>query len=510
MLQTEDGNFAKSSYWINYVLVTIIFILNFSASPLVKWAILGYVAFAYAIVLLEKFEHTFLIILSYCFLEGQARVVWEYHPFFRISFDLLVVLAICRGFLRTREFNIQSTLPKPMLFLIMLHFVWYGLQFFNPASVSYFLPLAATKIYLYPFLFFVFLRHNPKAFSEKRLKDVTTLTMFFYLMEVVLSYIQSIYRGSFMLKISAYYSRPMKEFVFTDIFFRPFGTTHAAGGVAVFFFICAGMLFLRNKASRKVQFLTLISIIGATGALLLTQIRSAQVKFIILVFASASAIIYHSDRPFRMMFKSLVGGFLILGPLIWYLWGHQSTINAIVNFEMGMKRWEKVDSYETFKARRAGPLQAYEIAKGRLQDFPFGLGPGMTAAGLILSGDPNKLNPLYDKNTFWGYDNLFLTLIVEFGYGAIFYISFILSIPILLFSRLRTIPHKKQPFASRVVLIAAIHVTIIIMGNWGAIGITYNPESFFFWLWAAIGLNVVDNTKAIENECSSSIKPLIG
>jgi hypothetical protein len=202
-----------------------------------------------------------------------------------------------------------------------------------------------------------------------------------------------------------------------------------------------------------------------------------------------------SPNPKKLFLKFFVLGTVFISITFWYFARNYQTIDQVIDLDAGINRWEQVNSYKRLKARRLGPIEALEFTAERLIMFPLGIGPGMTGAAASLSAEQLKNDPVYDKHMIWAYDNYFLSLIVEFGYGAIFYLLVILSMPLLLFARFRKLKMMGCPYHARNALIAFFSVGIIILGNWGAMGISYNPESFFFWFWCGIGLNSYDIVK---------------
>lgn len=485
--------FSRAVVGINYGLISLIFLLNFLAVPGLKWVSLLYAVFVLVAVLALDFKQTLTLIIGYSFLEGQSRVLWEYNPFFRIAFDLTVGVAIVRNFVVQRDLSTKGVLPRPVLILLALHFMWYLVEMFNPALVSWFLPVAATKAYIFPFLLFLLLRKNPQAFEPEWLRSISVFILFLLGLEMALSLYQFQQKQDFLLTLSPYYAKQMKFGVFTDILFRPFGTTHVPGAITTLLYLTTGFLYFADRFTKKrISMILILSIlIGVT--ILICQVRSALVKFILISLCSALAVVITSNERKKNILRYLLAG-AILGSLsAAYIVKNLDTIVDNLDLEAGLQRWENVDSYEAFKARRLGPIEAYDRASKRLGDFPIGLGPGSTAATLILSKDVKNLDPVYNKYLFWGFDNLYMSLIVDFGYGAIFYISILLSIPVILFQKFKQLYRADFFYESRFVLISLINVSVILIGNWGMIGIPYNPESFFFWLWAAVGMNVYDN-----------------
>ncbi len=480
---------ARPLLFLNYSLVAVIFALNFLGIPALKWVYP--VAALAALVTVASFELaiTLPLLLTWCFLEGQARVVWSYHPVFRLLFDILVGAAILRTLLARRRVDVQNLLPRPLLILLLLHVLWYGVEVLNPNAVSYFAPVAATKIYIFPFLMFWMFRMNPEAFGVENLARLTRAALVLVALEALLSLYQLSAGDGLVRSISPSYLAAMKTDVFVGVDFRPFGTMFAPGVVGVYLFLSAGLLFLRDRFSKRAVVLISLLLVLLGVTILGSQVRSALVKYLLLLAAAAGILFFTSPpprlrRPFLALLTLFAAGALALAV------GRPPSGDAAVSIERGLERWKMIDSFEAFKARRAGPGMALVIARGRLAEFPLGLGPGVTGAASSVSREALDRDPLYDRETFWGYDNLFLSLVVEFGYGAVFYALLVLGVPLVLLRRAVRLLRAGDRYRCRVTAIAFTQLSIILLGNWGAIGLPYNPESFFFWLWAAVGLNV--------------------
>jgi len=297
-----------------------------------------------------------------------------------------------------------------------------------------------------------------------------------------------------MLAISSHYSVAMKDTVFTAKDFRPFGTTHLPGLAAIYLYLTTGFLFLGRKLNVKYILLLIILITASFFTIFVCQVRSALLKYVLeLVFIGFGLLITSETTMFQrlsLMIKVLMGLILIA-----FVFAFYSKDRYLSQIEAAQYRWEKIDTFQDFKSRRAGPRMALKIARMRLSEFPIGIGPGLTGAASSVSRSQIDSDPIYDQDTFWGYDNLFLSLIVEFGYGAFFYIAFVFSVPILILARFIQSMRNKHLFEARVRWIALTQITVILFGNWGAIGLPYNPESFFFWFWAALALNIKEQTK---------------
>ena len=82
------------------------------------------------------------------------------------------------------------------------------------------------------------------------------------------------------------------------------------------------------------------------------------------------------------------------------------------------------------------------------------------------------------------------------------FFSYIGSIfTIVLFTSLRTLVLLRRGHFDKVKsLIPSLTIFyILIIGNWGAIALPFNPESFYFWLYASIAVSVAFSREVKED-----------
>ena len=140
-----------------------------------------------------------------------------------------------------------------------------------------------------------------------------------------------------------------------------------------------------------------------------------------------------------------------------------------------------------------------KIITQKLNDNPFGIGPGLTGPVASVSEDELAGNRFIKKNMTWAFDNLIVSLVIDFGIGAIFYILLLIYIPVY-FVRFLFIYYQNKLYESyKILLICFCCITVIIFGNWGAVAITYNPESFIFWFFSAMGFSTISKQKLTSN-----------
>lgn len=486
----DNESKSRKFIWANIVLVLLVFFLNFLGTPYLKYITLFQLVFSYAAVLVLPLEFSICIILTTCFLEGQGRILWQYNVVNRLAFDFLLITAFIKYFFINKEFR-SSNIPYIISVPFFLHCAWYSVEIFNLNSLSLLAPLAATKIYIFPFFIFMLFAHCSKMLKEPYLNYLIGTISLLIVLESSLGIYQTVMKENFMLQISEYYRLPMKEEVFTGILFRPFGTTHLPGAIAVYLYLSFSLLFLKIKFSKKYNLFLVLAMALAFTVMLVTQVRSAQIKLVISIIVCLVAMLITSKNKIRGLFNfgamAIVGAIvsvMVLGNL------SESQLQSL-NFASAIARWDRIKSVADARSNRVAVNDAFQVVKRKLKDFPIGIGPGVTGAAASVTADLAKNDPIYTKDNFWAFDNLYLSLILEFGYGAIFYLLLIFSIPFFLVTKIIMNFKSLSSFSGRVALISLGNISIILIGNWGAIGLPYNPESFFFWFWSAVGFNSV-------------------
>ena len=106
---------------------------------------------------------------------------------------------------------------------------------------------------------------------------------------------------------------------------------------------------------------------------------------------------------------------------------------------------------------------------------------------------------------YWNLDNLLAALVLELGVGAIFYASAIFFIVFSLLSILYHCLKRNLIPAFLKISIPVSTVLFIVIGNWGAVAIPYNPESFFFWFWVAFAYNEYQKAESLDQANRKSL-----
>lgn len=484
-----------------YIIVSIHFLLNFIGSPALKYFYLLELGFIFLSVFLLRFRLSVMPMLYLLFIEGQGRILWEYHPFFRNIFDFIVITAILKSFAIKKKLITVGKIPRSILFLIFLHFAWYLLQLFNVYNVGFLGTLAASKIYIYPFFLFLLFLENPINHDEDLTESIQKFFIFLLTLEAVLCMVQMEFKEPLLMALSPYYKVAMKD-VFVDTLFRPFGTTHLSGAYSVYFAFGTCFLFLSRSKSNVRSFFILLSVSFNWIALYLMQVRSALAKHVIILLAINIILLLVNKFRFKNFIK--------------YLFFFAIFFSVAINFIDMEKLFPDTDLTEATsriliftdldeaKSAREGPDVIFGSIFTKLSENPLGLGPGRTGAASSVGLANIQSDPVYNMQDSWAWDNLWVSLAIDLGVGMIFYTIITLYFPLVL--AFRTIKHfnTTDSFHYRGVVLSAVTTIIILVGNYGAIGLPYNPESFLFWFWAAFGMNSVYELKIHENEIQIS------
>lgn len=481
---------------INLIAILITFLLNFLGLPVLKYHYLVHIFISIIAILFFDFVQILPIILTLFFFEGQGRIIWEYASWSRIIFDSLVLISVLKIFISSKKIVDLKIIPTPLLLIISAHFFWYVVEFFNLYSVSYFAVLAASKVYIYPILLFFGITISDIKISDIKFQDTLNFFIVIFILEIALTFFQFSMKEKLLLQISPYYFKIMKEGVFSGILYRPFGTTQLPGAIAVFLFLNVGFLFL--KKTGKFFFFLRTAILCAAGvAIILCQVRSAFIKFILIIFLiNIGEFIFH-----RFKARGFAGLALLLSLAFFsfqYVSKDEITSTGDQGIDYVRDRISSLSEIDKIRSSRLNITEFTRIVTKKLTDNPLGIGPGLTGAVGSLSKDDLIGNKFVSSGMTWTSDNLIISLIIDFGIGAIFYLSMLFYIPIYFFRFLIIFYLEKSQEPFKILLVCFSTIAVIIVGNWGAIGITYNPESFAFWFFAALGFSTISKYKKVD------------
>jgi len=473
----------KYAYVFNFLLLGVVFYLNLQSSPLIKWLYLFQAAFTVFCAFFFRFNLAFFFIISFLFTEGQLRIVWEYHPLARLIFDFVLIICIIRHLIQAKKLFPKDHIPSILTFFIGLHFCWYIVEIFNPASDNIVAVLAASKIYILPLLFFFLFLLTDWRWPKKRDHQLINLLLFLVVMESFLSIHQMRLQEQSLLSISTYYHHSLRGSFFSGENFRPYGTSFLPGAISVYFYLALGIFFIHVKTPLQ-TFLTYCSVAFNWFCLFISQVRSAFAKHVIL-FGVIHLLFFLGQRyRFKRTMKFLpviVVGFLFIPYFIY----HMTLYFPDINFASSIERFMIFNDIDKMKKQRITIDRFFTNSKKIITEYPLGRGVEKSGAASALT----PYHPNYDTRTIWHYDNLYLAVLIDLGVGALFYFFIIIFIPFYLFYLLVHSLKEKDFLSAKILIVSLSVLVVILIGNWGAVGLLYTPEAFFFWYFCARGLS---------------------
>lgn len=477
---------------VNIFLLIVNFALNFLGSPALKYVYLIHVIVIVLGLLIYDFDQIFFEIITLMFIEGQGRVLWHYQPWSRVAFDIITFLSIAKVFIQRKKIYDQKVVPWPVIVLIALHFLWYIIQFFNVNAVSIFGVLAASKIYIYPIILFLGITLSNLNPISKGFRQMLFGFYFIMILEVCLSYFHFTVKQQHLLSMSSYYYKAMKDGIFTDNLFRPFATTALPGVLAIYIFLTVGFLFFMKQNIKGTIFKWVIIVLSFL-TIITCQVRSALVKFLLIIIFIQLGTMFYKRFSLRSILPFFVALIILVAGSQNFLSNGVSSEDENLNYAIG--RASSLTEVSKVKNDRLNLTNFGKIIIDKISKYPLGVGPGMTGAASSVNQNEIVKNPFIKKEFLWTSDNLIISFALDLGIGGLFLLTLILFIPIYFVKYLLKMYAHKDEFHYHMLLICTSSAIVIIFGNWGAVGLTYNPESFIFWMYAALGFKIIGKYK---------------
>lgn len=461
------------------------FVLNFWGGALLKYYYLLEVGLVLSVMFRSPFMVAFPYIATLLLIEGQGRVLWSYHFLFRMLFDLALALLVIKNAIKDKRIVDFDKIPQFLVILFVIHLGHYCVQIFNIDSVGPLGVLAASKVYVFPSLFFfMLLAIDIKIDENFELAIKLLLAMAF--LESVLSIHQMMGREATLLKISSYYSHSLKDGAFSGLLFRPYGTTHLPGAISIYLTLLIGLLYLREIKSGALLLARHLTVFAGAITIFLTQVRSALVKYVLILLLIQLGTWLISQHKVKKVFSSaFILGFLLLGLNL----GANFEGLEKLNIQSSINRLMSFKDLSSMKDQRISLDHFMKVVTEKLAANPLGLGPGRTGAAAGISKEIIKKDLLYNELASWTYDNFFISLVIDLGLGGIIYGLIFCSLPLLLLYYTFGAYRRRHFDHYRVLLVCSSVTMVMLIGNWGAVGLSYNPESFVFWFFSALGLN---------------------
>lgn len=466
-------------------------LFNYVGSPALKWLFLVEALFTFYCVVVYRFNKILIPLLAFYLIEGQGRILWGLTPFTKLLFDIVMIVALLKSIAINRKLIQNDKIPMFFLALMALHFLWYIIQLANLDSVGFFGVLATSKIYIFPLLVFFMFLVNPLDFESTDYHNIRRFVIYLIITQGILIIVQMNVREDFLYRISPYYRVTLRadfeQFIGTS--FRPPGTTHVPGLTSLYFLYIVGFLFMKPLEARlrKIIVAILIVLIAVSGVL--TQVRSALVKFAGVILLINWSLYFAKKHRFKTFLQAAALS-LILGLFLYSFPGSLvDKYMADETFGSSIIRATTILDPAAAAKSRSGLDTIINITYDKISNNPFGLGPGRTGAAALISLDKIKDDPIYSASASWSYENIFVSLAIDLGVGMLFYSLLIVFMPLVLVYYSFNLYFKKEWDSFRPVMVSSIITFVILIGNWAAPAIPYNPESFAFWLWLSIGYN---------------------
>lgn len=483
----------KIAFFPIFVILSLVNIfLNILGLPYVRQVYVFQVVVLFCVLFFSHRERAFWALVIFSFFEGQGRVLMGYNLFFRLIFDVVVAVFILRAIISNKKLINREVVPNYLTIGILLHFIWFIVQLFNPNAAGFIPSLVTSKIYIFPFLLFFFFLNFPIDIVNQKGQRYLFLINVFLLLMAVIVLVQLQYDEEFLYGISTNYRDLFSDYSkFVGNTYRPWGTSFAPGAMGTIFYqTCPFIILLEpRKLFPNNKFNVLLGSVIKWSTLILVfiasfsgQVRSATLKLALIVVIC----LFNKFLASKLKAKKIVVGVfvLLLGTMLFPLVSDRVEFNP-TNFEKAIDRYEGLAD-TGFLANRATFSVFMKIYEERVS-FPFGFGLGMTSNYLPDFEAKRRTMVGTPKSWFWSHDNLFLFLFLELGIGAFFYLFILFAVNLSLASRWLTLFRWQDLSAFSVVNVSAILVFVLTIFNWGALGIPFNPESFYYWFWSGIG-----------------------
>jgi len=421
-------------------------------------------------------------------------VLSGYNFLFRIAFDLFNTLFLLRLILRNRKIVDAAVIPKVMIGFFILHLSWFIISLFNPTGVTPIYALATVKYYILPIVLF-FSMLTIEALSDLRyLRRLGMIVLIFTLVNTSLCIYQMYIGDQSVNQMSSNYTTLFKKYeFFQGKFFRPWGTSHEVGGTSVILTCTLGFLFLYVRKNHRIwKGVIFFAAIGLSWAtLFICQHRSQFIKHSLILSGIIFVLYFIANRS---RIKALVTGFVLLMSLPVFLLfvPDLAFVEQDARLETASKRYSNL--LETGISQKRPSLSNVIDRITNHANLPFGYGPGMVSNFIPQIGQRRKELIGVEEHYLWSGDNLLMFTVLELGIGALFYLPLFLIAPVVILRRVIRMDREKQADQFQVGLICFVVLCVLILGNWGYVGLPFNPESFFFWIWTVIGWKVTQKS----------------
>lgn len=484
---------------LNILNIAVIFSMNFLGMSQLKYFILAQILLTAFATFLYPLQRAFPFIIALFFFEGQGRIVWEYNPFIRAAFDVVLLIGFVKVLSRKNDILQPGRLPKIFPLLLLMHFFVFIFSLFSPSNYDIVNSILTVKMFIVPFLIFIYFLKDPIDFKSDDFLHAIYLVLILTFLEQGLVIFQSIQKEDLLRSISDYYFKGRGD-DFTGIMFRAWGTTYQPAAISAYFALTFPLAFLYTNSEKafhqrltKVLALALIPL--TIYCLFLMQVRASMIRYILVVIGVLLVLFFKNKNRVKRSFQI----FVILGGIttftVSYFKGVFRQLDAL-QFQYIFGRFYTILDSE-YEMDRLDFARFSEIVYNKLATVPIGLGPGSSFFTFSLRLNDNEFRNI-DK---WHYENLIVAMVTDFGFGSIFILFIYYSLPFLIMLKAFTLnKDPNQITNTRLCFFLFIGLFVIMIGEWFSYGLPFNPTSFIYWLYIAFALNITTQEKIEERE----------
>ena len=442
-------------------------------------------------------RHSLPFMFFFLIFEGQGRILTGYNPFFRIVFDLYLAIIILKNLVKVRILFPKDKLPLLIYTLFIMHFAWWTIEIFNPRGANVFASLATSKFYIFPIVLFLGILSSDLRVESKEFQNYLFWYFIVLFIGIILCGVQMNFGADFMHGISPNYSYLFKKYqAYSGKLFRPWGTTHIPGGYSGILCYVVGFIFMFRSSDdmgvslskRKVRIryvIYIIFILASWYTMLISQVRTLFIQNLMITILCILLRVWGLKAKSKTILALTVGTLISVGVSSLFL-NNLTDFSDKFQLANSIVRIEQLDK-TGIMSKRASPSTVLDKLSSDME-IPFGWGPGMTTTFLPAFVEAQKKRWDLKRYQFWALDNFYVFALLELGLGGIFIILISFFIPAFIFKymvKLKGVQEENSLSSMAPALAVGI---VVIIANWGAVLLPFNPVSFFYWFYVAIAM----------------------
>ena len=406
--------------------------------------------------------------------EGMLKILSNFNPLVHVGSDLILILVLIRLMARkVREPEIGPGLESSkyltsVLSMLIIYWIWVGIQFINPWGLGIIPSLAALKIHVMPYLQFFFVGFLMKDEEIRQLPRVVTYVGAF---TTTIAAIDGVLGDQFLPSLHPRYQALLSN-QFTGVLYRPFGTTSVAGGPANWAVHFTPAVLLMTHQYSEIKNLSKwhkvaanYFLIVSVAVVLMCQGRTSFMQFCAIVLIGSFVV---GRKAFKTGLKQL----LIIACLGSLFFSYSDEI------DMGNLDPERITTIADRFLTLTETKTLTESREGGLdrmlnlsEKTTMGIGLSRVGAAAVVF----KSKIIGDSHFGFGWsfaDNVYLSQFVELGIGGL--VSWIFIYLMVL----KNLTQINSP-GSRIM---QIWVLMYFVSGLGSEGILYSPAAPYLWL----------------------------